>query len=147
MNNLILSKKLRRANHLSPEERVQQHYFFDINGWALRAAVIGFLAGCIALVIPQWYYSIENAVSFGLRTQCSGNSCNTISFPSLQSKLNCQNTCNDKFDQFRLRWRAVEGFGWAGAVLLMFVAFSSIQSGLEALERHTSSLPSPLSAA
>src|SRR5689334_6804813 len=96
--------------------------FFVMDDWCFRAGILSFILAVLAACAPQWIYTIPNSISFGLRATCFGNKCFAMDFGLLKASLDCSANCADAFDQFRLRWRAIEGFGWIGAMLLLTAA-------------------------
>lgn len=96
--------------------------FFHVDAWSLRVGCLGCPLAIMAAVVPQWIYIVPNSLTFGMRATCKGDRCGAIDFNLLKDTLNCDGSCTDAFDQFRLRWRAIEGFGWMAAVLFLLIA-------------------------
>ena len=104
--------------------------FFRLDDWGFRVGCIGFVAAVLASTVPHWIFYVPDSLTWGLRATCRGERCGAIDFSLLKATLNCNNNCAENLDQFRLRFRVVEGFGWFGVALLLYLA-AGIRIGYE----------------
>jgi hypothetical protein len=96
--------------------------FIDVEVWAQRFGIVGLAFGVLAATVPQYIYTVPSSVTFGMRATCFGDRCKGLDFSLLRSTLNCKSSCDDALDQFRLRWRTIEGFSWMGVVFSILLA-------------------------